>query len=214
MRAIFFDIDETLLSERPLIMLFLPQVYTELSKRLGIPKDSARLKFLKELMERRNTYEWHDWDFFFELFGIDIRYENLLKAYPHKLHVFPDVKPTLKWLKEEGYKLGIITSGPEYQRLKLRLTKLDKYFDIIVTREDVKTVKPDPLIFLYACQRIGVEPQETVMIGDNLQQDVLGAKNSGMIGVWINRNGDEDYHFADYEIKTLYELRKILGGAK
>ncbi|AIF69549.1 hypothetical protein PAP_05745 [Palaeococcus pacificus DY20341] len=209
MKAVFFDIDETLLSEKPLIMLLLPQVYSQLSKRLGITKKKARDLFLKEIIGRRETYEWHDWNFFFKLFGVDITYEELLKAYPHKLTVFPDVKPTLEWLKKEGYLLGVITSGPEYQRLKLRLTKLSKYFDVIVTREDVNTVKPDPKIFFYALKEAGIEPKDAAMVGDSLHQDVFGAKNVGMKGIWINRNGENDYYFSDYEIRTLYELMKI-----
>ena len=214
MEAIFFDIDETLLSERPLVMLFLPQVYEMLSKKLGISRGDARLKFLRELSERRNTYEWHDWNFFFESFGLNFKYEELLRAYPHKIRVFPDVKPTLEWLKEEGYKLGVITSGPGYQKLKLRIAKLDKYFDVIATREDVKTVKPDPKIFLYACEKLNVDPERAIMVGDNLHQDVYGAKNVGMLAVWINRDESEDYNFADFEIRSLHQLRKILGGLR
>lgn len=212
MEAILFDLDETLLTEKPLMMFFLPQIYEKIAKKLGIRKEDARIRFLGEIMSRRNTYEWHDWNFFFRLFNLDLRYEELLTAYPHKIRVFPDVRPTLEWLKEEGYKLGVITSGPEYQRLKLRIAKLDNYFDVIVTREDVKTIKPDPKIFLYALEKLKVEPSKAIMIGDNLEQDIYGAKNVGMIAVWINRGNDKDYNFADYEIRTLHELRKILGG--
>ncbi len=214
MEAILFDVDETLLTEKPLMMLFLPQVYEEISRRLQIRKEEARAKFLEEILSRRNTYEWHDWNFFFRLFNLDLRYEELLTAYPHKIHVFPDVKPTLEWLKSEGYKLGVVTSGPTYQKLKLRIAKLDNYFDVIVTREDVNTIKPDPKIFIYALERLKVEPKKAMMIGDSLQQDVYGAKNVGMIAVWINRNNEKGYNFADYEIRTLHELRKILGGLK
>ncbi|ADT83733.1 TIGR02253 family HAD-type hydrolase [Thermococcus barophilus] len=214
MEAILFDVDETLLTEKPLMMLFLPQVYEEISRRLQIRKEEARAKFLEEILSRRNTYEWHDWNFFFRLFNLDLRYEELLIAYPHKIHVFPDVKPTLEWLKSEGYKLGVVTSGPTYQKLKLRIAKLDNYFDVIVTREDVNTIKPDPKIFIYALEKLKVEPKEAIMIGDSLQQDVYGAKNVGMIAVWINRNNEKGYNFADYEIRTLHELRKILGGLK
>lgn len=212
MRAILFDIDGTLLTEMPLIQLFLPQVYDTLSKKLGISKDEARERFLAEILGRRDTYDWHDWNFFFKLFDLDLRYEDLLRKYPHKIHVYPDTIPTLEWLDESGYKLGVVTSGPEYQRLKLRITGLFNFFDVVVTREDVGAIKPEPKIFLYALERLGVEPHEAMMIGDSLSQDVYGAKNVGMTAVWINRNGDKGYNMADYEIHTLHELRKILGG--
>ncbi|WP_456326091.1 TIGR02253 family HAD-type hydrolase [Palaeococcus sp. (in: euryarchaeotes)] len=210
MKAVFFDIDETLLSEKPLIMLFLPQVYTQIAKKLGISKDKARELFLNEIMGRKETYEWHDWNFFFKLFNLDLNYEDLLRTYPHKLEVFPDSKPALEWLKDNGYILGVITSGPEYQRLKLRLTKLDKYFDVVITREDVNAIKPEPKIFFHALEEAGVEPRDAVMVGDSLQQDVFGAKNVGMTGIWINRRSEDDYYFADYKIRSLYELMTIL----
>lgn len=212
MRAIFFDVDGTLLTEMPLIQLFLPQVYDDLSKRFGISKDEARERFLAEILGRRDTYDWHDWNFFFRLFDLDLRYEELLEKYPHKLMVYPDTVPTLEWLKGEGYKLGVITSGPEYQRLKLRLTGLLDYFDVVVTREDVNAIKPEPRIFIYALESLGVESGEAMMVGDSLSQDVYGAKNVGMTAVWINREGTKGYNMADYEIRTLHELRKILGG--
>ena len=211
MEAVFFDIDGTLLTEMPLIELFLPQVYERLSKKLGIDRESARERFLKEIFSRRDTYDWHDWNFFFKLFGLDMDYAELMKRYPHKLRVYPDTVPTLEWLKNEGYKLGVITSGPEYQRLKLELAGLSGYFDVIVTREDVKAIKPEPKIFLHALETLGVRPGEALMVGDSLSQDVYGAKNVGMTAVWINRDGEPGYHMADYEIRTLHELRKILG---
>ena len=214
MRAVFFDIDGTLLTEIPLIQLFLPQVYDSLSRKFGISKDEARERFLSEIFGRRDTYDWHDWNFFFKLFDLDLRYEELLERYPHKLMVYLDTVPTLEWLKSEGYKLGVITSGPEYQRLKLKLAGLIDYFDVVVTREDVKAIKPEPEIFLYALERVGVEPGKALMVGDSLSQDVYGAKNVGMTSVWVNRDGDDGYHMADYEIRTLHELRKILGGWK
>ena len=56
MEAILFDIDGTLLTEKPLMMLFLPQVYEEIAKKLGIRKEDARVRFLKEIMNRKDTY--------------------------------------------------------------------------------------------------------------------------------------------------------------
>ena len=214
MEAVFFDIDGTLLTEMPLIELFLPQVYERLSKKLGIDRESARERFLSEIFSRRDTYDWHDWNFFFKLFDLDMDYSELMERYPHKLRVYPDAVPTLEWLKDEGYKLGVITSGPAYQRLKLELTGLSGYFDVIVTREDVKAIKPEPKIFLHALETLGVQPGEALMVGDSLSQDVYGAKNVGMTAVWINRDGEPGYYMADYEIRTLHELRKILGGEK
>lgn len=209
-KAVLFDIDHTLLTEMPLIQLFLPQVYEKLSKKLGINKEEARKRFLDEILGRRETYEWHDWNFFFRLFDLDLRYEDLLRRYPHKLHVYPDTVPVLRWLRGEGIKLGVVTSGPEYQRLKLELTGLSKYFDVVITRDDANAIKPEPKIFLRALEELNVAPEEALMVGDSLWQDVYGGKNVGMKTVWIAREGGEDFHFPDFKIGTLHELRKVL----
>ncbi len=211
-KAVLFDIDHTLLSEDPLIMLFLPRVYTELSKKTGMSKEEARKIFLEEIRKRRGTYEWHDWNFFFRLFGLDMRYEELLRKYSHKLAVYRDTVPTLEVLRERGYKLGVITSGPEYQRLKLELTGLRGYFDAVITRDDVGSIKPDPKMFLHAAVRLDIRPEEAVMVGDSLEQDVYGAKNVGMKAVWINREGIEGYHLADAEIRNLTSLLGYIEG--
>jgi len=212
--AVLFDIDGTILTEMPLIQLFLPLVYDELSRKFGISKGEARDRFLAEIFGRRDTYDWHDWNFFFKLFGLELNYEDLLEDYPHKLSVYPDTVPTLEWLGENGYSLGVVTSGPAYQRLKLKLAGLEEYFDVVVTRDDVNAIKPEPKIFLYALEELGTEPSRAIMVGDSLSQDVYGAKNVGMTAVWINRDGDNGYNMADYEIRSLHELRKILGGLK
>ncbi|MDV3103257.1 TIGR02253 family HAD-type hydrolase [Thermococcus waiotapuensis] len=211
-QALLFDVDYTLLTEMPLIQLFLPQVYGKLAKKLGVNKEEARNRFLSEIFSRKDTYEWHDWNFFFRLFDLDMKYEELIERYPHRITVYPDVPPVLEWLKEEGYLLGVVTSGPEYQKVKLKITGLDRYFDVVVIREDVGEIKPSPKIFLYALETLEVNPENAVMVGDSLWQDVYGGKNVGMKTAWINRSGnDSDYHFADFRIKTFYELRKIVG---
>ncbi|NJE06375.1 TIGR02253 family HAD-type hydrolase [Thermococcus sp. M36] len=209
-KAVLFDIDGTMLTEMPLIQMFLPLVYESLAKKFGISRDEARERFLGEVFSRRDTYDWHDWNFFFRLFSLDMKYEDILRSYPHKLQVYPDTVPVLKWLRDRGYTLGVVTSGPEYQRLKLRLAGLSKYFHAVVTRDDVNAIKPEPKIFLHTLGKFGIQPEEAVMVGDSLTQDVYGAKNVGMVAVWINRNGDNGYHMPDYEIRTLHELRTVL----
>ncbi|AFK21980.1 hydrolase related to 2-haloalkanoic acid dehalogenase [Pyrococcus sp. ST04] len=208
-RAIFFDLDGTLVSEWPLVMTFLPIVYSEISKKIGVPKYKAREIFLREIENRKGTYEWHDWNFFFELFKLPFKFEDFLLRYPDRIEVFSGVPEVLDSLSRK-YILGVITSGPKYQELKLALTNLRKYFDVIITRDHVKAVKPDPKIFIAALEKAGVEAGESLMVGDNLEQDVLGAKGVGMKAVWINPSNDNSYNIADFEIKSILELPRIL----
>jgi pyrophosphatase PpaX len=86
---------------------------------------------------------------------------------------------TVEALQEKGYKLAIVTTKREDVSLKgLRLTKLDRFFDVIVAYDHVKKVKPDPEPIMLALQKLGSTPEETLMVGDNFH-DILAGKNAG-----------------------------------
>ncbi|CAB50615.1 TIGR02253 family HAD-type hydrolase [Pyrococcus abyssi] len=208
-RAILFDLDETLISERPLVLFILPQVYEILAKRLNVSKSEAREIFLGEIERMRGRYEWHDWNYFFRRFSLPFKFEELILSYPEKITVLPGVRDTLEILREK-YRLAIVTSGPRYQILKLKVSGLLDYFDAVITRDDVKAIKPNPKIFIAALERLKVEPNKAVMVGDSLEQDVLGAKALGIKTVWINQKGDNGYNLPDFEISSISELLEVL----
>jgi HAD superfamily hydrolase (TIGR01662 family) len=101
--------------------------------------------------------------------------------------LFPDVLPTLQWLKERGYRLGAVTnrgySGPRFHE-EMRDLGLTELFKVTVVSCEIGYMKPHPRIFQYALERMSAEPGETVMVGDSLRADVEGAKTHGMTAIW------------------------------
>ena len=101
--------------------------------------------------------------------------------------LFPDVIPTLHWLRDRGIRLAAVTnrgySGPRFHE-EMRDLGLSDLFEATVISCDVEYMKPHPRIFHYALERMGVEAEETVMVGDSLRADVEGAKTLGMVAVW------------------------------
>jgi len=101
--------------------------------------------------------------------------------------LFPDVIDTLQWLRDCGYRLGAVTnrgySGPHFQA-EMRGLGLSDLFEVVSISCDVGYMKPHPRIFQHALDAMGLPPQETMMVGDNLRADVAGAKALGMIAVW------------------------------
>ncbi len=86
-------------------------------------------------------------------------------------------------------RLGIVTNNSTAEQTeKLRALNIANYFDTVVISEDVGVTKPDPKIFSIALERIGAVAQETVFIGDNWINDILGARNVGMAAVWLDHN--------------------------
>ena len=118
-----------------------------------------------------------------------------------EVRIYPEVNSTLQ--KLNGYKKGVITNTPkEHTNIILEKYKLNKYFDTVVTSDDVKCAKPDPEIVFKACKILDVEPGSVITIGDT-KSDIEAGKAAGCTVIGINIK-------ADYTIRKISELLKII----
>ena len=128
-----------------------------------------------------------------------------------------DAIPTLKKLESDGYRLGLISNAgddKDVQQLVQRF-EISSYFDFIVTSAAYSYRKPHRRIFELAIANWYFLPSESVMVGDNLDADIGGAKNAGLYGVWISRRAgssseDQPRVQPDASISTLSELPALL----
>ncbi len=118
----------------------------------------------------------------------------------------------MDYLKGKGYRLHMCSNGfHEVQYKKLRSCGLQDHFDTIVLSEDAGANKPSQQFFDYAMQQTGAQRETTLMIGDNLQTDILGAKNYGLATAYFNRFPEYPADFpVDYEVTQLKELMAVL----
>lgn len=94
---------------------------------------------------------------------------------------YPGTKQTLIRIKEKKLKLAIVSDAPRLQAwLRLCAMKLDDFFDVVVALEDTGRLKPHKLPFNAAIKKLNVRPSECIMVGDNPERDVRGAKSLGM----------------------------------
>lgn len=113
----------------------------------------------------------------------------------------------LKYLKEHRYKLCILSDAPEHKVMyRLKKANILHYFDIIVTFNDTNVKKPNHKPFFHILKKLNLYPHEVMMVGDNLEKDILGANNVLMNTCLIKRNGI----VPDYTIKYLKDLKRIL----
>ena len=128
---------------------------------------------------------------------------------PKNNHLLEGVIEVLEYLRPK-YKLHIITNGfKEVQQRKLENSGIKKYFITITTSEDVGVKKPEKLIFETAIKNAAARKEESLMIGDNFEADVLGSLNFGMNAVIYNYYKEEfpdDYH----QINEMKELLTFL----
>lgn len=123
--------------------------------------------------------------------------------------LFENAIPVLEYLQPK-YKMHIITNGfEEVQHRKLKNANLLPFFDKIITSEKVGVKKPNPRIFEYALDITGAVKGESVMIGDNFEADILGAKNMGMQVIFCKFNGESATEEVS-SVDNLLELKNFL----
>ncbi len=94
----------------------------------------------------------------------------------------------MDYLKQRGYRMHMTSNGfHEVQYKKLAACGMREYFDTIILSEDAGVNKPSPAFFDYALRQSGASRETTLMIGDNLQTDILGALNAGIDALLFNR---------------------------
>ena len=105
---------------------------------------------------------------------------------PRKKALMPNAGKVLDKLSQD-FELGIITNGfDDTQNIKLKYSEIDHYFKWVVTSESSGYRKPAKGIFDFTLDYSGGSLENIVIIGDNLQTDILGAKNAGWKSVWYN----------------------------
>lgn len=127
----------------------------------------------------------------------------------------PGAQDILHKLRAAGVRLGLITNGaPDLQREKIEASGLGMFFDAAVVSGEIGTGKPSPEIFHHLLGKLGVTPAESLMVGNSLSRDIVGAKRAGTASCWmVLEDEDEPVGLVepDYAIRSLGELPGIVG---
>jgi len=133
-----------------------------------------------------------------------------LRLLPQKAHLLESAKEVLEYL-DGRYDMHIITNGfAEIQAVKMASSNITHYFTHVITSENANAKKPDPMVFQYALEISGANVGESLMIGDNYEADILGAKGVGLDTVFYNPEGRQVTDSPTYDIRHLNELLTIL----
>ena len=140
---------------------------------------------------------------------INDRFLDLLSS---KSGVVDGAHELMDYLKRKGYRMHMCSNGfHEVQYKKLSACGLKDYFDTIILSEDAGANKPSPQFFDYALQRSGAQRESTLMIGDNLQTDIMGAMLAGLDTLFFNRYPEyEKTKAPTFIVTSLRDIKKIL----
>lgn len=139
-----------------------------------------------------------------------VKHIHTLYIRSFKVELFPGVEEVLKFLKRR-YKLAIISNAiSNLPREAIKKLRLDKYLDSIVISRDIGIRKPDPEIFKFTLNSIGLERHEALHVGDSIEYDIQGAINAGMKTIWIKRSNDKTHIQPNYTVNSLQKITALL----
>ncbi|MEJ2583732.1 MAG: YjjG family noncanonical pyrimidine nucleotidase [Robiginitalea sp.] len=221
---IFFDLDHTLWDFERNSALTYGKLFEQHAIPLPLEEFLAHyvplnLQFWKKYREGRITKEklrYERLKSVFDRMGFPVSdsvIHQLSESYIDQLsshtHLVPYCLETLDYLKGK-YRLHIITNGfEEVQFRKLRNSGIDTYFREVVNSDRAGVKKPDPRIFRIALEATGIQPESGVMIGDNFEADIKGARSVGLQALHFNVHQEPDHQICPI-IQDLREIKSFL----
>ncbi|MGM4986494.1 HAD family hydrolase [Rhizobium sp. 11_C7_N12_5] len=192
-KAVLFDLDETLVDRRSSAAEFLKVQYRELvARRFGdaISEEQYAARYFK--LEEEGLVKKSDlYPPLVASFGLPSEVSSPLLdhfrlRYPEMVRPMEEACEVLQGLREIGLPCAIISNGEGIvQRKKIDLTGLADLIEFALISGEVGIRKPDHQIFEMAAEKLGVVPAECVFVGDNPTADVMGALNAGMRAVYF-----------------------------
>ncbi|MBR5225174.1 MAG: HAD family phosphatase [Clostridia bacterium] len=183
-KGVIFDLDGTLLDTEKLYRRF----WVEASRQLGYPMEdrhalmirSMAAAYAEPLLKREVCAE-------FDYHSVRALRRTIMEEYIDQNGVDPkpDLIETLRALREKGLKIGLATATPEHRARKyLRMVNAEPYFDAVTCADMVRRGKPQPDIYLLACERTGVAPGEALAVED-APTGIRAAHDAGCAAVMV-----------------------------
>lgn len=204
--AIVFDVDDTIYDQQAPFRRAIEQVFPNFKQEdlhkayiryrhysdIGFPRVMAGEWTIEYFRYARTNDTLKDlgYDEINEKLGNHFQavYENELG----NITMLDEMRMTLEFLKEQNIPVGVITNGPtEHQLKKIKKLELYDYMtpNYVIVSQATGFQKPEKEIFNLAAKQFGMNPETTLYVGDNYDNDVMGAHNAGWKSMWFNHRG-------------------------
>ncbi len=229
-KAVFFDVGATLLTPAANE----GTTFTHIAQQLGVaidPKEVARnvplmYGLYEQLYEQDDSF-WSDdvraraiwiemYEYMASLLDIppDMRRALAEEVYlyyfsPGAWKLFDDVLPTLDFLRERGIRMALISNWDSSLSPIIEGLNMAQYFETIVASAVVRLHKPMPEIFNLTLDRLGLDANEALHVGDHVSADALGAAAVGITPILLDRR-DKHPEFEGFRVKSLAEIDSLV----
>lgn len=207
-KAVIFDMDGVLINSEPLWKIAEKHVFSS----LGVKVSDDLVHITSALTAQEVCAFWYSrypWEGkTFKEVEDDV-VSMVIKLIGENDTRFPGVTEILSMFKKKNFKIGL-ASNSSHNLIEVILEKLEirSHFDVVSSADDVEKGKPNPAVYLYAAEKLGVNPSECLVFEDSIV-GITAAKNAGMKVVAVPAKEDFDkpeFETADYKIKSLKDF--------
>ena len=216
-KSVLFDLDNTLIDRSKAFACLFEHWYQTLPSN-GRPADKEA--FVSRMARRGNGYEPIS-DIYQDMLGEwpgsfsspDAAVEAHFHMMPKVVALHPKTEAMLRRFRSNGVPVGVVTNGGlKAQWGKLRNTGIVALVEACVVSEDFGPRKPDPAIFVHALEQMGAEAESTLFVGDNVEQDIIGAFRVNMKTAWMSlgRTWGAKLPHPDYVVDRVWEVERLV----
>ena len=216
-KTVLFDLHETLVyQENPVSV---EEISDHLfSRGYEVSPQQLRASWMFVAFVDYSKYGYRSWHSFFSRVFWRLKVEvdkktlgdivKLLESNPYKL--YSDAAEAVVKAKKNGLKTAVVTTIAHFQ-FKKAFKPIKKYFDLIMTGYEARCDKTNPKMYREVLEILKVKPDEAVMIGDNVQVDILLPKRLGIHAILLDRKGENlKCQAADAVVNDLREALEII----
>ena len=222
-RAICFDLDNTLWDVWPVIVRAEQKMYDFLAQRYPRVVANVTIEMMRSAREqtaaahpqmrhdftflRKQTLREHAREFGYAEAMAEEAFDAFIQA-RNEVDLYADVLPALEQLRPR-YRLFTASNG----NADLGQIGIAHFFERTIAARQVGALKPDPAIFRKVIEGTDLQAHEVVYVGDDPLLDVVGARSAGMQAIWIDRQGSEwprEIEPAAHTVRSLTELTQLL----
>ncbi len=219
-KAAVFDLDHTLFDRYGTIRKISPDIVASFDIAEGITAEifAEELSFADKQYVHKGWRNIHSYLVEKNIFKTVPTYEeyaeNVLRCFRKATVKYDFAIPVLKEIREMGIKTALITNGtPELQYFKLKSLELDNCFDEIIVSGETPYEKPDIRIFQLMAEKLGINIDEMMYIGDHPKNDIDGSRNAGCVPVWVKTTGTwifPEIPKPELQVETVEEIPQMI----
>lgn len=218
-KGIIFDLDNTLVDRSKSLTVFSAIFHSHYGRRLlpvptfkveGIVKNADQDGYRPKTESFSQMIQKLAWE---KEPTVSELAEFWRKEFPGCAQPVSNLYEVLDEIGRKGITMGLVTNGTTHiQTGKIRNLGINKYLKSVIISEAAGVKKPDSKIFYLALQKLQLKPSETLAVGDNPILDVVGARNVGLIPVWVTGHFSwpKEHEPPEYHISDLKELLTII----